>query len=697
MQTETNMLTTAAGPRAFPALSELPERGRAAAEWLDRAFAAYRAASDKERARAAIASEAAAFGVPMAGATFYRRLEKWSASGPVAALPPALRRRPADVSGIPSTRLPPGFVGFWQELCFKSQRKTEAAYRSLFNDWLIPGKTIPGYALDWRGILDLDYPLYAGDRDECPFRPYAFTPKGWSSRRLAQLAPSRAALTAARIGPAEALTRFMPEIPNTRAGIPFGAVWVIDDRVHDQLVTVHRNLHAREVVELGGLELLTGFYTWGMVPALERADGTKQMLQGEYMRYLMSAICCCWGFYNGGFMVAGENATARMGDDLLALLDRLTGHRISFKSGALMNSPLARGLWLGSAGGNPRWKAPLESIHNYFKNEMAMLPGAKGADPEHCPEHLAQQKRYHDSLMKAAVGIAKDRPDIAELLESPFPRWSDYRDYIGLIYDRVNRREKHALEGWESCGFMRDFVRLDAPYAEPIERLAKMPPAVRDAWDTVLKAEPGRHELRPMSPAQAFEAARKRAAARGELLVLPQENVPIILGRALGQVLEVAPDRTMIWRDPHRVDPDKMLQAMVLLRDGSRHPLPAHSKWLVHVNPFSDRTAWVSTEEGAVVGTVPVVWAGTKLAPDAETIAGMKRLEAQERRTWARIGQARLAEHADLIDSNMSAFEAARTEDRGQKPEAGGSQDEDSGADVAAEMAASYVDEGDEV
>lgn len=677
-------------------LSQLPERGRAAAEWLDRAFAAYVVATDKERSRQTIAVEATQWGMPMAGSTFYRRLAKWEQSGAVAALPAKLRRSGKGPGLATPTRLPPGFVGFWQELCFKSQRVTEAAYRSLFNDWLLAGKTIPGYGKDWRGILDRDYPLFAGDRDECPFAPYAFHPKGWSSRRLAQLAPSRPSLVAARIGTAEALTRFVPDIPNTRAGVPFGAVWVIDDRVHDQLVTVRRNLHAREVVELGGLELLTGHYTWGMIPALENADGTKQMLRGEYMRYLMAAILCLWGVNKAGCLIAGENATARMGDDLLALLDRLAPGVITFKPGAIMNSPLARGLWLGSAGGNPRWKAPLESIHSYFKNEMAMLPGSKGADPEHCPEQLAQQQRYHVSLMKAAVGIAKDRPDVAELLVSPFPRWTEYRDYIGEIYNRVNRREKHRLEGWEACGFMADYVRLDAPYAEPIERLQKMPDAVRSAWGDILKDEPNRHELRPMSPARAFAHARRRSAERGELLVLPPENVPLILGRALGQVLEVASDRSMVWKDPHRIDPDKLLQAVVLMRDGSRHPLPAHSKWLVHVNPFSDRTAWVSTEEGAVVGTIPVVWAGTKLAPDAETIAGMKRIEAQERSTWARIGQARLSEHAELVGSNLSAFELARgggtTTTEGQSRSPAERSDDDDGVNMVEEMALAYVE-----
>jgi len=635
-------------------------QAREAAEWLHRSFLAYGIAADKDAERERLRGEAELYGLSLAGTSFYRRLEAWRAGGPVAALPPRLRKlAKAPGEEGKATSLPPGFVGFWHELCFQSQRVTSAAYRALFHDWLMAGKVIPGYDTDWRGILARDFPDYVGDDTACPFKPYDFTPVGWGDRNLARIAPSKAALTAARIGTAEA-SALMPEIPQTRYGLPFGSVWVIDDRIHDQLVSCGRNITAREVAELGGIELLTGYYIYGMVPALESADGTKQMLKQSYTRYLMAAICCVYGVSTRGCMIAGENATARLPIELQELLHRLTGGLLRFKSGTIQNNPIAKGLWNGSAGGTPLWKAPLESIHSLFKNEMAMIPGAKGADPEHCPESLAAEQRYHQSIMKAGVALAMDNPDVADLLRSGFPRWEQYRDFIATLYDRVNRREHHRLEGWERCGFMRHMVRLDGTVPVPESHLLTMPEGVRAAWAQVLNSEPARHSLVKMSPAQAFVSARQKALDRGELLVLPMIHVPEILGRDLGQELKVRDDRTMTWKDPLRLEADTLIHAMVKLQDGSRHPLPAGSDWLVHVSPFDSRTAFVSRTDGAVVGTATIAVKGTKLAPDEETISSMKRLESQHRREWARIGQKRLSDSADMIGSNLTAFEAAK-------------------------------------
>jgi len=661
---------------------------RDAAEWLHRSFLAYGIAADKDAERERLSAEGELYGVSLSGTSFYRRLEKWREAGPVAALPPRLRKlAKAPGEEKKATSLPPGFVGFWQELCFQSQRVTSAAYRALFHDWLMAGKVIPGYDTDWRGILDRDYPNFVGDATSCPFKPYGFAPTGWGDRNLARLAPSKAALSAARIGIAAARA-YSPKILNTRYGLPFGAAWVIDDRIHDQLMSCgQRNLTALGVAELGSIELLTGYYIYGMVPILESLTGSKEMLKKRYTHYLWAAICCLYGIHRGGCTIFGEHATANMDEEMRALLHRLTGGILTFDAGPIRNEPLARGLWRGDSGGDPKHKASLESIHSLFKNEMAMIPGSKGADPEHCPESLSSEKRYHESIMKAGLAIAMDNPDVAEMLRSGFPRWEQYRDFIAQLYGRVNAREHHDLEGWERCGFMRHLVRLDGTIPVPAEHLLTLPEPVRAAWEYMLQAEPARHTMVRMSPAQAFRSARQKAIDRGELLVLPMIHVPEILGPQLGQVLRVHEDRTMIWKDPLRLEADTVIQAVVKLQDGSKHPLGAGTEWMVHVSPFHDRTAFISQTNLAVVGTAQISVKGTKRAPDAETIENVKRLESQERREWARIGQKRLADHADMIGSNLTAFEAAKNAASVEE------QKTQQHSDAVAQWADSYKDE----
>lgn len=639
-------------------------QGKAAADWLDRAFAGYERAADKAACRADIIASAAAVGIAMSNGSFYRRLDSWKRGDMLAALPPSLRRSPALRQMHERSRLPAGFVGFWQELCCQSQRVTSTAYRCLVEDWLRSGKIIPGYAKDWRGILADDYPSYSGYTGSCPFEVGKFLPLYWGERNLYRLAPDIHTLMAARIGPASSLEAFGAKIPNTRVGLPFSAVWVMDDRVHDQLVSIKRNIHAQGVVELGAVELLTAYYIYGMKPIIERPDETREMLREVYNRYLVAYVMCVCGYHKDGVMFAGENGTARMPEDLVDLLNRLTGDKVKFKASGIMNSSIAKGLPLGRVGGNPRWKAAVESIHGLFKNEMAMLGGAKGADPEHSPEDLEPSKAYHASLQKASIGIDAIVPGISEMLQSDFPRWNDYRDKISVLFDRVNRRHKHRLEGWAACGFERDEYLLDPTgnLWQSQAALDLLPAVVRSAWMTEIQANPNeRHRLAPMSPAEAFAYRRQLALDENKLVVLPECHIPEILGPALGQLVTVRSDATLTWKDPNKVDPDMLVLAEITDVNGIKMPLRAKSQYMIHMNPFDQRRCFVSAPDGAYIGFAPVLMQGTKLAPDGETIKAVKMHEAAMRRSWSRVGQARLADHYEKIAANDELLTSAGT------------------------------------
>lgn len=654
------------GSEALGIIARAGASGREAAIWLDRRFSAYQAAPEGRRGamRADIIREACDRGLPMSAASFYRRYAAWQRGDVTAMLPPRMRRSPllhdSGANGGGVSALPPGFIGWWRELCIESQRVTSAAYRALFRR-LRNGCIIPGYNADWRGILARDYPTYHGDMTKCPFRPHGFAPRGWSERNLYAIKPPRAALTAGRIGVAAAIDQHGIKMPFTRVGLPFSSLWVLDDRHHDQLVTLTGNLHAQGVVELGAIELLTGYYIYGLKPVIERPDETREMLREEYNRYLVAAVCCVYGYHRGGCVFAGEHGTARFPDDLRDLLLRATDGAVRFSAGGIRNSPLIRGLPTGRVGGNPRWKASLESLHNLFKNETALLGGSKGADPAHSPETLPADQSEHASLMRVEAALRIHCPEAAEALQSPFPRYHVYRDMVARITQAINARTKHRLEGWEKIGFVRDEYLLDGPDWRPASSLADMPPAVRNAWLDHVRAEPDkRHRVARISPADAFALSRARADEDGALARLPEPYIPIILGRQLAQDLVVRGNGTMLWHDPYRVDGPQEIAALVTDEAGHRHQLERGSRWLVHVSPFDARAAYVSHPERGYVGKAPVLVAGTRWTPDHETIAAIKTAEADLRRSWETIGRRRLAEDIDRRVANAAAMAAAK-------------------------------------
>jgi hypothetical protein len=655
---------------AMAVISRAGAVGREAALWLDRQFAAYQVAPAGGRGelRSRIIKEAGGLGVRMSNGTFYRRFQAWQAGRVDAMLPPRMRRSPMLHDSAAASALPPGFIGWWRELCIRSQRVTSAAYRELFRE-LCGGSIIPGYNADWRGILARDYPGYAGDRADCPFRAYGFAPRGWSERNLYALKPAPEALVAGRIGVAAAIEDFGIKIPNTRVGLPFSSVWVMDDRHHDQLVTLTGNIHAQGVVELGAIELLTGYYIYGMKPVMERPDETREMLREDYNRYLVAAVCCVYGYHKAGCLFAGENGTARFPKELCELLERATDGAVRFKAGGLMNSPLVKGLPAGRVGGNPRWKASIESIHNIYKNEMALLGGAKGADPDHSPETLAVDQSEHASLMRVEAALQAHCPELAEVLQSPFPRYHAYRDMVARITQALNARTHHRLEGWDRIGFVRDEYLLDGPDWRPAGALAAMPPAVRDAWLDHVRSDPDRfHRQARISPADAFALSRSKAEAAGELARLPESFVPIILGDKLGQALKVRGNGTMVWRDPFKVDGDQEIAAVVVDEAGHRHKLDAGTEWTVHLSPFDIRAAYISHHDRGYIGQARVLVAGTKWAPDQETIAAVKAAEADMRRTWETIGRRRLADDVDRRVRNAAAMAAVGGADRAGGP-----------------------------
>jgi hypothetical protein len=580
-------------------------------------------------------------------ATLYRKLKAYRADGAAALLPTRARRRLHE-----DTSLPPEFAAFIQTLACDSQRMQgfAAAYRSLFDDHLCAGKVIPGYNTDWAGIYSKEHEG-AMPPARCPYVPHRCTPVGWSERNLRRFGPSRYMLTAARIGTA-AGRELLPKIPSTRVGLRFGQVFITDDRFHDAQVKFAGNLNAQGVVELGVIELLTAHYcTFGMKPIRERADGTREHLREAFMRYLVADILCRIGYDPTGCKLIGEHGTARMPADLQDLVKRITGGRFEFQTGAILNAPIAKGLMPGAARGNFRMKAALESAHGRYKNDMALLPGQKGADPSHAPEDLPAKQSYHRALMKACIALAETNPDLCMQVATPFPDYFSYINAVGLIYERIARDPMHRLEGFAECGFViPQFVLPGFDGPQPMTVLDKLDPEDRALYVAMIRRDPRRQINRLMSRQEAFMYCQQRS----DLMRQPDAIVPALLGPDLADVLTVAKDATLSVPDRYLPSRSYQVHAIAVLPSGCHQPLDRGTKWMVHLNPLNATQAFISTPDGAYVGKAPVMIAGTKFDPSFADIAMQREREAIELKRLAPIAEKRLRDRAAMTEQNIA-------------------------------------------
>jgi len=576
--------------------------------------------------------------------TLYRRLAAYRAAG-VAGLSQAPRGKVHE--------LPEAFVELcWRRKVMENQRKIAPAYRSLFFDELLQGKVIPGYDTDWRGIWRAEHDGCVPP-DECPYTPHHYTPEGWSERNLRRYAPDKFALAAARIGRAAAAD-LLPKLPTTRVGLRFGQVFVMDDVFHDAKVSFAGNRDPQICVELGALELLSGHYcSWGIKPVRERDDDTREHLREAFTRYLLVDLLCRVGVCADGCLICGEHGTAKLPADLVASIEALAPGLVRFEAGGLRHEPIARGLFEGRPGGNFRFKAALESHHNLKKNELAQLPGQKGADPEHAPEDLPTKVSYHRALVKACTALAGARPDLIEEVRSPFPSYYRYVEAVQLLYDRIADRTVHGLEGFDELGFTVEEFAIAAgmPHVPLASMLAGKSPAEQDLVRELVRRSPAAYRRRLMSPREAFHAAAKAH----QVIRLPDSVVPQILGSGLAETLQVSEDQTMSIADKYVTGKRYTVAAIVRTAHGDEL-LPRGTRWLVHASPLDASCAYISTPDGRYVGKAPILVPGTKadMAAARNNLGIIRRVEAAELRRLAPEGERRLREEAEMRARNVA-------------------------------------------
>jgi len=550
--------------------------------------------------------------------------------------------------------LPAAFVEFWGGVVAQNQRKIKPAYRSLFYDHLIPCRPINGYGT-WRDIWRAENPD-ASLPEACPYTPGDHYPAGWSYRNLLKNAPTEYELKAFRIGTAAA-SEHLPSMPGTRVGLPAFSVVMMDDVHHDVKVKFPGNREPQICVEIGALDLLTGFYgPYFVKPVRERADETREYIRERIMRYLVADIVCVRGFNPGGLLLVGEHGTARLPQSVVESLNRYAPGLIRFRAGGIQDAPIFKGLPLGLSRGNFHVKAALESHHALKKNELARLPGQKGADPEHAPEDLASKVREHRWLMLAAHALMEERPDIIERLQSEFPSYHDYMAAVHGIYDRINDRAQHNLEGWDECGFTKEQWRLmtSEPF-QPMSKLREFPADEQAAIRALIHANPtARHRRVFMTPREAHQYSLRTT----ELMRLPEFCIAELLGPELAQPITIGKSTDFTFPDPEIPGKCHAATALVETPHGHQIILPKGEKLIGYLNPFTPTHIYLYRDDMSYVGRTQVLSAANVL-DDERRLANIKvlsQIQAQETKRLAPVGRQRLAAMQERLQNNVQVL-----------------------------------------
>ena len=530
----------------------------------------------------------------------YRKLEAFRERG-ISGLAPmsAINRLVGEASSLPDE-----FVQFWQSLCGKHQRqKARAAYRALFLEYLVPGRIIPGYDCDWRGIWSREHPHLTVPA-VCPYSPVGQHPEGWSYRNLLLHKPDKDVWAGAAYG-AQAMRSLLPSIPHTRVGLEFGSLFVVDDVWHDHKVTFLGEKNAERPLELAMMECLTGRITsWGLTPVRRRDDDSRIMLKESYMRYLLVDMLCRVGVSPRGVTILAEHGTAAIRGGLLeqinAEIKRLTNIDgfVKVETSSVYGKPLVEGLFAERPRGNPRFKAMLESTWNLLHNELAMLPGQVGKDRDHSPADIAGRDKEMALLAPIANAIAKEMPTEAQHLITGYLNFFEFEKILLKVKSLIENRQDHHLEGWQECGFVHQIatiagldVDIDQHYLDHPESMDELNALIR------MKHCPVRSL--PMSPIQAWAKCEEQQ----QLVRFPMSLAGVILGEACGKKVKVSDKGTITIPDEFCSARKITYNATVTDGNGRVITLPRGAEVIVNLNPFDTNSSLLVTDkEGRWLG-----------------------------------------------------------------------------------------------
>ena len=487
--------------------------------------------------------------------------------------------------------LPPRFVEHWKSRCAQNQRdKARSAWTGMVNQWR-----------RWRaGDASAAIPGYQAA--PCP-NAKTDLPDGWSYGNLMRFVPTRFERKLIQIGP-KAAAAFRPRVLATRVGLAVGQYVMADDYWHDFGVLAPRARRSSRLLQFHLLDLASGCNVdRGFKPALEdEMSGVEERLKEREMLFLLAHFLGEYGYRKEGTTLICEAGTATVREKDERLLADLTGGLVRVERGPCSGAAAFAGMFGGRSGGNPCFKASLESWGNLGHNMMAgvlQFPGQTGSNSRvNLPEPLHGRERHARMLAEAMVGMPVEQ---AERLRLDYLRYAEAITLVNQVTDAINARTDHELEGWRECGHVTTEWRhdVDTPWL-PLERLLGIQdPEKRQRIADYVNSVPNLTRERALSPAEVWRRGSR------DFVKLPPHAAAMLLGEVEGR--EVIIRNNMIELMVPEVSPDEPIHYEPVIRDGSgpERRLRQDSKWLARVNPLSPGRLFVYDAKGGFVGTCP--------------------------------------------------------------------------------------------
>lgn len=515
--------------------------------------------------------------------------------GPLALIDKRTRAsRPSGVDGFVASNPddPAAFQKFVGDLYRSNNRfhSSVEVYERLLTRWEDWRKTptdeslrIPGF--DWPPAPS----RVAGERH----------PEGWSLRNIQRMRPNGYDLALSRMG-RKGADQHLPRVYTSRIGTRVGEIVMIDDQEYD--IQVHHRGKITRPLGLNLLDLHSGcdvlrYYR----PALpDGPQGGKSITERETW-WLIVDYLSRFGYLPTGTEVVGEGGTATVRDAQKKILEAATDGAVTFWSGGITGDAL-RG-FPGPRRGNPRAKAARESWFNLFRNRFGSLPGQTGKDPESAPAELAAGKnsslvRYHQRLLDEAAE-SLDIGLIMQLKLELLP-WSRFVSLADQVSEQINRRQRHALEGWEALGYEAIEYRL--PGGEWISENDYLALPSRELRQLTEAMAGGELVTRPVrfSPRQVFESGR------GDLRTLGPEKWHLLMPKkwAIGPK-KIPRDRQVRFTDKLIDLRELIFEPRCIALDGTRQVLPKPgTQVLIYCNPWRPDSALFTHLDGSPIGVV---------------------------------------------------------------------------------------------
>ena len=461
--------------------------------------------------------------------------------------------------------LPPEFVEFWRMLVEQNQRKAKPARRKLLRmleDWR-NGKI--------KGIQGYDSPP--------PNKTGSDAPHGWSYRNLVRLQPTETQLLAARRGRAAARAK-TPLVRTTRLNMEPGLEYQFDDMWLD-VMALGPNRKPCRLLTFGAVDYYSDFsFQRGVKPRMEAEDGKHKMLNKHDFLFYLACVLSTHGYHPQGTKLVVEHGTAAIPQEVEALLNSVSRGKLQVSRSGLGGAPALPGRGREKGGGNPRFKALIESMGNLIHNELADLPGQTGRNRDEKPQSI------HGDLQESNQ-LARIEQQRGIRLRHPFKTYQEVIAILCKVTELLNDRTDHQLEGFDHSSLQVQEVL----FGDVWESIDSLTGDAKEFALKVVKENPARFRSRKKSPREVWKQRRR-------LTKLHPTILPAMLGEEFGKLLTV---RNGLFRlnNVHYL-------ANAVSSAGIPQYLNNGGDYLCYVNPFAPNQLIVADTKNRAIGVCQI-------------------------------------------------------------------------------------------